>query len=54
MTMVFKCPQEVKLLDTGERVMVVEILPVGTVVFYRIEFMNGDLSLVMGSKLRPV
>jgi hypothetical protein len=53
MTMIFKCPQDVKLLDTGERVTVVEILPVGTAVFYRIEFTNGDVSLVMGSKLRP-
>jgi hypothetical protein len=51
---IFKCPQEAKLNDTGEKVKVVEVLPVGNAVFYRVEFENGDLSLVLGSKLRPV
>ena len=50
----FKERQQVKRVDTGEQVTVVEVLPVGLRVFYRIEYPNGDLSLVTDVKLREV
>ena len=33
---------------------VVEVLPVGTMAFYRVEFQNGDPSLMPQKRLRPV
>ena len=51
-TRVFKQQQTVKRVDTGEHVKVVEILPLGLRVFYRIEYENGELSLVTDATLR--
>ena len=48
----FKEQQQAKRVDTGEQVTVVEVLPVGLRVFYRVESQNGDLTLVVDSKLR--
>jgi hypothetical protein len=40
--------------DTGQQVFVVEVIPVGTTIFYRVEHENGDLGLVQATSLRPV
>ena len=50
----FREGQTVKLLDTGERVHVVEVRPVGFHVFYRVEQANGQMLLVMATKLREI
>lgn len=50
----FKERQIVKRADTGEQVQVIEILPVGQRVFYRIEYDNGDRGLVIDGTLRAV
>jgi hypothetical protein len=44
--------QIVKRHDTGQRVQVVEVIPVGNTIFYRVEHENGDLGLVQGTSLR--
>jgi len=46
--------QRVKLLNTGIEVTIIEVLPVAQRVFYRIEFENGDRSLVIDTKLRSL
>ena len=50
----FKLKEIVKRNDTAERVQVVDIMPYGTQVFYRVESANGDIAFMQGSKLRPV
>jgi len=51
-TSIFKEGQTVKLVDTGERVTVVEVRPVGLHVFYRVEHGNGKIETVSASRLR--
>ena len=53
-TRVFKRLQQAKRVDTGEVVTVVEILPLGLKVFYRIEYESGELSLVPDATLREL
>ena len=53
-TRVFTVSQIAKRVDTGEQVQVIEVLPVGLRVFYRIEYKNGDRSLVHDAILREV
>lgn len=50
---IFKEGQIVKRNDTGEQVQIVDVLPLGHHVAYRIEYQNGDTSVVLGSQLRP-
>lgn len=46
--------QTAKRNTTGEHVQIVEVIPVGNTVFYRVEHENGDLGLVEAKMLRPV
>lgn len=50
----FKEGQTVKLLDTGERVKVVEVRVSGFHVFYRVEQASGETLLLMATKLREI
>jgi hypothetical protein len=50
----FRVKQVVKRVTTGERVTVVEILPIGLRVFYRVEYENGDVSVLLDSQVRDV
>lgn len=50
----FKTGDTAKRNDTGEHVQIVEVLPLGMKVFYRIEYQTGNTSLVADSVLRPV
>lgn len=46
--------QRVKLLDGGEKVVVVDVMPLGQRVFYRVEQENGDIRLLPDSQLRSL
>ena len=50
----YKQGQTVKRNDTGEQVQIVDVLPVGTAVFYRVEYESGDTTLLQATALRPV
>jgi hypothetical protein len=50
----YRAGQLAKRNDTGQQVLVVEVIPVGSTVFYRVEHENGDLGLVQATSLRPV
>jgi hypothetical protein len=50
----FRRLEMVKTLDSDERVQVVEVIPVGLIIFYRIEYESGALSLVPSWKLRSL
>lgn len=50
----FKLGQVVKRVNTGEHVSITEVLPIGTNVFYRIEYENGDTSVVTDRQIREV
>lgn len=54
MRTIFKTGETAKRNDTGEHVEVIEVIPVGMEVAYRIEYENGDRSIVFGAMLRPV
>lgn len=49
----FKERQQAKRVDTGEPVTVIEVIPLGLKVFYRIERVDGEVTLVPEAKLRP-
>lgn len=50
----YKLGQRVKRLNTGEHVSIKEVLPIGTNVFYRIEYDSGDTSIVTDKQVREV
>lgn len=52
-TRIFKVNQRVKL-ETGEPVNVVEVIPIGMTVFYRIEDESGQRRVVVDAKLREI
>jgi hypothetical protein len=54
MTRVFRIGQVAKRADTGEQVKIVEVLPYGRLVWYRIEYMIGDTTLVPETMLREI
>jgi hypothetical protein len=48
----FQVGQKATHVTDGE-VTVIEVLPVSTRIFYRIEYPNGDRSLAIDTRLRP-
>ena len=54
MTKIFRERERAKRVDTGEQVTVVQTMPLGQRVFYRIESENGDTTVVLDAKLREV
>lgn len=50
--MIFKVGWRVKRNDTGEEATVVDVIPVGTSLFYRIEYEDGRTTVVAADILR--
>jgi hypothetical protein len=46
--------QQVKLLDGGEKVVVVDVMPLGQRIFYRVEREDGEVRLMPDTSLRSV